>query len=100
MNNDIFRHPLWLFVAPASWLILLGFAEVAKITSWGASGHPSNALVMFIYILLSAPVFGILGVVYAVLGKTRDRFHAKTISIILNSGLICVGIGFGLWWFI
>ena len=99
MKNNIVRHPLWLFSTALTWVVLYGIVEFLKQTEWGISGDPSNAIVLSIYLILSSPLFGASGIIYALFDKTSHRFHAKAISLVLNFFLVIGGIGFWLWWF-
>ncbi|HEY6874139.1 MAG TPA: hypothetical protein VI298_15550 [Geobacteraceae bacterium] len=92
------QSPTLLFAAPLTWVALVGTAKLLEKTAWGSSGHPSNALVISICLILGAPLFGILGIIYALTAKMH-KSHAKTISILLNLLIVAVGIGFCVWWF-
>lgn len=95
----LLKRSLWLFVIPASWVVLFGTAETVEKTPWGASGHPSNGIVMQIVVLLCAPLFGLVGCVYAVLRKGPHSFPTKLIAIVTNLCLIGLGAFFWLRWF-
>lgn len=99
MDNNILKHPFWLFGTPLAWVTLLILIGLLTRTTWGISGDPSNAIVLFIYLVLSAPLFGIIGIVQALLYNNSHRFHVKAISIALNLCLVIGGAGFWLLWF-
>lgn len=99
MTQVSFKRWLWLFAFPVSWLAFLGLALVVEETPWGASGDPSNGVVMFIYGLLSTPAFGLAGCLHAFLTKENYSLHAKRTAIITNICLIVLGIFLWLWWY-
>lgn len=88
-------HYVMPFVIPAAWLALLGFSVLLDYTAWGREGHPSNSLVLFLYALLAAPLFGLLGGAYAWFSR---RHYPKRIAIAAIVANVClVGAGVGFW---
>ena len=76
---------LFLFVAAAGWIALLGIAKAIEQTSWGHSGHPSIGFVLVLFSYTTLPIFGLAGCSYAIARKARSanpmRFAAVVISI-------------------
>ncbi len=99
MKRNSATNPLWLFLAPLIWVALLIVAGLLSQTTWGISGHPSNALIIFIVLILGAPLYGLPGIIYILLNKGTYRFHLKKISIALNLLIVIGGIGCWVWWF-
>ena len=87
------------FFAPGFWLLLIGIASAAEKTMWGSSGHPSNGLIMLLYIVLGAPLFGIGGFVFTLFDKTQNSYPTKQIALAVNIALIAIGAFFWIWWF-
>ena len=93
------KNPLDLFAFPSMWLAVLVGAVVLANTRWGASGHPSRGLVVILYAMLSAPVFGLAGCVQAVI-QAKMPFRGRKIAVALDFCLLIFGLGFWLWFWV
>ena len=87
---------LALFVIPGVWLAFFGLAAALHKTSWGQEGHPSNSVILLIYVLLGAPFFGAAGCAYAMWRKTRypKRLHLSAVAV--NVAVMGIGVWFWL----
>ncbi len=87
------------FIVPGLWLLLFGVVTVIEKTTWGNSGHPSNGLVMFILLMMAAPIFGVGGLLYSALAKSQESHPIKQVANTLNIVLIGAGLWVWLTWF-
>ena len=84
-----------LFVMPTCWLALVGIAMlIAAQTSWGASGHPSNGVILIFSSITTAPVFGFAGCTYAIMRKAHYSNGMLVAAMVTNMCVLVAGVLF------
>ena len=83
-----------LFGVPAAWLAMIGIAAALHGTSWGQEGHPSNSVIILLYAMLGAPLFGGAGWALAGLRGRRYPGALRTSAIVLDACLVAGGLYF------
>ena len=96
MRTFTYYNNLKLLTMPVIWSLILLFAYLVKDASWGRSGHPSNALILYIYTSLGSPLFGLAGLIHVKLKGENNKL--KIFAILLNICIILYGIGIWFWW--
>ena len=84
-----------LFAIPAIWLALLALAALLEQTRWGQEGHPSNSVILIIYLLLGAPLFGLAGC--AIAWWRRRRYSRPVLTTAMLSNVVIIGAGLWFW---
>lgn len=99
MNKLHLKHPAWLLLPAAAWLLLLVVTEILSDSQWGHGGHPSNGLMLYLTLLLSTPLFGVAGFMLMRFSTTDNRYNIRGIAQLANLTLVAFGFLILLLWF-
>ena len=97
MQAFIYSKNLKLLITPAIWVVIMLAVQIFSATQYGRSGHPSISTITFIYMSFLSPLFGIVGLLHIKI-KAKNKSKLKTISTIMNSGIILYGAYIILLW--
>ena len=100
MSRTGLKQALLLFAAPICWFALLGIDMLVAKTPWGISGHPSNGLILLIWLLMAAPIFGLAGCTYAYVVMRKAHSSTGVPGAAMLTNMCVLGVGIVFWHFL
>jgi|SRR5215470_4559089 len=100
MSRIALKQALLLFAMPICWFAILGTVMLVGQTSWGISGHPSNGLILLIFSLMAAPIFGLAGCTFAYVMMRKAHSNRGMPGAAMLTSMCVLGVGIVFWLFL